>query len=453
MKIVIVGDGKVGHTLAEQLSFDGHDIVIIDKNAEALRRATEHLDVMCVRGNGIRGIVLREAGAGEADIVIAATSTDEMNMVCCLTAKKLGAKYTVARIRDPEYARDINMLKRELGIDMVINPEQATAAEISRLLRFQGASAIELFVRGRVEMVGFVAVEGDLMLGSKLSSLRRRLPDSVLFCACERDGKVIIPHGDTVFHAGDRIYVIGEPMSISHVFRLLGRSTSRVRDVLIVGGGRIARYLSSLLIKLGMGVKLIEISPAVAASLAEDIPEAIVINADGTDIDVLDNENMSDFDAFVALTNRDEDNLMISLGALQGGVKRVVAKSNRQNYNGVVSRLGLDCVVSPKLITADQIIHLVRGMQNSEGAVMETLYRIVGGKAEAMEFLVRGGTENLGVPIKDLRIKKGVLIGVIVRRGRIIIPSGGDHIEEGDSLILVCKDVSISGVNDIFDEV
>lgn len=452
MKIIVVGDGKVGHTLAEQLSGDGHDLVIIDKEADALRRAMEHLDVMCVRGNGIRGSVLREAGVEEADLVIAATSTDEMNMVCCLTAKKLGAKYTVARIRDPEYARDINMLKRELDIDMVINPEQATAAEISRLLRFQGVSAIELFVRGRVEMVGFVAAEGDMMLGGKLSSLRRRLPDSILFCACERGGGVFIPNGDTVFRAGDKIYVIGEPMSISHVFKALGRNTARVRDVLIVGGGRIARYLSSLLIKMGMRVKIIEINPATAASIAEEMPEAIVINADGTDIEVLNNENMPEFDAYVALTNRDEDNIMTAISALQSGVERVVAKSNSRNYNEVAGKLGLDCVVSPKLITADQIIHLVRGMQNSEGAVMETLYRIVGGKVEAMEFLVARGTENLGVQLKDISLKKGIIIGVIVRRGRIIIPSGSDHLEEGDSLILVCKDVPIAQLNDIFEE-
>ncbi len=452
MKIIIVGDGKVGHTLAEHLAGDGHDLVIIDKDADALRKATEHLDVMCVRGNGIRGSVLREAGVEDADLVIAATSTDEMNMVCCLTAKKLGAKYTVARIRDPEYARDINMLKRQLDIDMVINPEQATAAEISRLLRFQGASAIELFVRGRVEMVGFVAAEGDMMLGSKLSSLRRRLPASILFCACERDGGVFLPNGDTVFKAGDRIYVIGEPMSISHVFKSLGRNTARVRDVLIVGGGRIARYLSLLLIKMGMRVKIIEINPETAASLAEEIPEAIVINADGTDIEVLSGENMPEFDAFVALTNRDEDNIMTAISALQSGVERVIAKSSRQNYNDVLNKLGLDCVVSPKLITADHIIHLVRGLQNSEGAVMETLYRIVGGKVEAMEFLVAGNTENLGVQIKDIRLKKGILLGVIVRHGRIIIPSGADHLEEGDSLILVCQNAPVAQLNDIFAE-
>ncbi len=452
MKIIIVGDGKVGYTLAEQLSQEDHDLVVIDKNADALRKAIEHLDVMCVKGNGMRGSVLREAGVEEADLIIAATSGDEMNMVCCLTAKRLGAKYTVARIRDPEYARDISSIKRELDINMVINPEQATAAEISRLLRFPGATAIELFVRGRVEMVGFVAAADDFVVGTRLASLRRRLPESVLFCACERGDDAFIPDGNTVFEAGDRIYVVGELTSITHFFKGLGRNASPIRDVLIVGGGRIARYLSALLIKMGVKVKLIEVNPVTAELLAEEIPEAIIINADGTDIDVLHNENLTSYDGFVALTDRDEDNLMIALCALQAGVRQVVAKSNRQNYAGVVRTLGLDSVVSPKQITSGQIIHLVRGLQATEGAVMETLYRIVGGKVEAMEFVAGKTTANLGRPFKQARLKSGILVGIIVRHGRIIIPDGNDHIEAGDSVVLLSRNEPIAQLDDIFAE-
>lgn len=449
MKIIIVGDGKVGYTLAEQLSRE-HNLVVIDKNHDALRRATENLDVMCLKGNGMRGTVLREAGVEEADLVIAATSADEMNMVCCLTAKRLGAKYTVARIRDPEFARDVNMIKRELDIDMVINPEQATAYEISRLIRFPGAKAIELFARGRVEMVGFVAGESDMVVGTRLASLRRRLPDGLLFCAFERGDEAFIPTGETVFRPGDVIHVAGEPASISHFFRQLGRTAAAIRDVLIVGGGRITRYLAALLIKMGIHVKIIEINPATADLLAEELPEAAVVCGDGTDSEVLQAENMPSYDGFVALTDRDEDNLMTALCAIQSGVRHVVAKANRQNYAGVVHALGLDSVVSPKLITAARIIHLVRGMQNSEGAVMETLYRIVGGKIEALEFVARKGMPRLDIPLKQARLKKDVLVAVLVRHGRIIVPDGSDHIEAGDTVVLVSHGTPISQLGDIF---
>ena len=452
MKIIIVGCGKVGYTLAEQLSRENHYITVVDNDSEALRRAGSRLDVMTLHGNGIQGSVLREAGVAQSDLVIAATSGDEMNMVCALTAKKLGAGYTVARIRDPEYARDITLLKKELGINMVINPEQATASEISRILRFPGATNIELFVRGRVEMVGFAAAEDDMILGTRLSVLRRRISGSVLFCACKRGEDVFIPDGNTVFEPGDHIHVIGEPVDISNFFKTLGRNTSRVREIMIVGGGRIGRYLTEYMTKMGARVKIIEINPAVCQMLSETDLEADVIQGDGTDIEILEGENITACDAFVTLTGHDEYNLMTALLALQYGVPRVVAKSSRQNYNSVVKSLGLDSVISPKTITANQIIHLVRGMQNSEGSVMETLYRLLDDRVEAMEFTLAHDTPHLGKPLKSIRLQKGILIAVIVRRGRIIIPGGDDHMEENDSVILVASQHSLSGFNDIYDD-
>ncbi len=446
-----MGDGKVGHTLAEQLSRDKHDVVIIDKDEVPLRKAMEHLDVLTIKGNGMRSTILKEAGVADCDILIAATSTDEMNMVCCLTAKKLGAKYTVARIRDPEYARDVSMIKRELDINTVINPEQTTASEISRTLRFPGVINLEAFAKGRVEMVGFVVNEGDIVCGVKLSSLKKRISAAILFCACERDGQVYIPNGESIFQEGDRIYVIGEPVDIMHFFKSIGRNTARMKDAIIVGGGKIAQYLASFLIKTGVRVKLIEVDEERCRELSDVLPEAVVINADGTDLEVLESENFAKADAFVSLTNRDEDNLMIALCAMQNGVSRVVAKSNRQNYIPVVHSLGLDCVVSPKMLTANQIIHLIRGMQNSEGSIMETLYPIVGGQAEAMEFSVTAGTPYLNTQFKSLKMKKNVLIATIVRHGRIIVPTGTDFYEEGDNLVIVTKNLSAVEISDIFE--
>ncbi len=450
MKILIVGDGKVGYTLADQLSHAKHDVVIIDKNEEALRKADDQLDVLCIRGNGMRSSILMDAGVAEADLLIAATSTDEMNMVCCLTAKKLGAKYTVARIRDPEYAYDVNMIKRELDIDMVINPEQATAREISRILRFPGVIKLDTFVRGKVEMAGFVIAEGDFVAGAKLASLRKRIPSEILFCARERNGEVLIPGGEDIFLAGDRVYVTGEPPAITHFFRSLGRNNDRIRDAMIVGGGRIAQYLADLLMQMGVKIKLIELSEKRCHELSEALSGVTVIHADGTDLDVLDSENFTETDAFVSLTDRDEDNLMVALCAMQNGIARVVAKSNRQNYAPVVHALGLDSVVSPKTITAAQIIHLVRGLENSEGSVMETLYPIVDGRAEAAEFKVTKELPHLGKPFKNIPLKPGILIAVIVRRNRIIIPNGSSTLEPGDSVIIVSVRSSIRHLKDIF---
>ena len=452
MKIIIVGDGKVGFTLAEHLSQEEHDVTVIDTNDDALRRASESLDVMCVKGNGASISALRESGADTADVVIAATSMDEVNMVCCLTAKRLGAKYVIARVRNVEYAAELATLKQELGIDMVINPENATAVEISRLLRFPSAANIETFYRGRVELIGFRVQEGDFIVGHPLSAQSHKLQElPMLMCAVERCGEVTIPDGSFVPQAEDRLYLIGQPSGLTDFFKLLGRYTPRLKDVFLVGGGRIAHYLTAILEHLGMRVKIVERSMDRCRHLSEVLPRTMVICGDGTDQELLEQENISAADAFVALTDRDEDNLIISLYAMQQGLKKVVAKSNRQNYAGIARAVGLDSVISPKFITANQILQVVRGMQNSKGSVMNALYRIAGGHAEAMEFLANDTTRNLGIPLKDLRLKKGVLIAVIIHQNRIVIPEGTSVISAGDTVIIISRDHVILDVNDIYD--
>ena len=337
---------------------------------------------------------------------------------------------------------------------MVINPENATAVEISRLLRFPPAANIETFCRGRVELIGFRLLEDDFLVNRPLHALSDQVKQlSLLFCAVERPGgEVVIPNGAFVPQAGDKLYLIGRPSSLDQFFRLLGRYSPKVKSVFIVGGGKISLYLSAVLEKMKMRVKIVEIQKERCRFISERLPHTTVICGDGTDQELLESERMTASDAFVALTDRDEDNLILSLYAMQKGVQKVVTKSNRQNYAGIAQTIGLDSVISPKMITAAQILQVVRGMQNSQGSVMNTLYRIADGSAEAMEFTASANTRNLGVPLKELRLRKGILIAVLARGGDIIIPEGSSSIQEGDSVILISRDLRILDLNDIYED-
>ena len=453
MDIIIVGSGKVGFSLAEQLALEEHNVTVIDDDEDSLRRAADQLDVMTVQGNGVSAASLREAGANSADLLVATTNSDEVNMVCCLTAKNLGTGYTVARIRNPEYNSNIAELRRNLKIDMVINPENATAIEIFRLLRFPAAANIETFCRGRVELMGVRLQEGDFIVGKPLHALSSQVKKlSLLFCAADREGQVSIPNGAFVPQAGDKLYLIGQPESLDQFFRLLGRNAHKVKQVFLLGGGKVSLYLAKILDSVGIRLKIVERSEERCRLISEKFPRATVICGDGTDSELLESENLAGCDAFVALTDRDEDNLIISLYAMQQGLPKVVTKCNRQNYAGIVRSLGLDSVVSPKFITASHILHRVRGMQNSQGSVMNSLHRIAGGGAEAMEFTVGPTTRNLGVPLKGLRLRKGVLLAVIVRGKDIIIPEGNSYLQEEDSVIIIARGGGILDLNDIYED-
>ncbi|GHV16362.1 potassium transporter peripheral membrane protein [Clostridia bacterium] len=443
MKIIVVGGGKVGFAIASQLSRENHDVVIIDRDPDAVKRAADALDVMCVRGNGASGATLKEAGIEDCDMLIASTSGDEMNMVACLTGKTLGAKHTAARIRDPDYARDINRLKRELGISLVINPEQATAGEISRLLRFAGASNVEHFSKGRIEMISVVATEAEGLAGVKVSALRRRIAGGVLFCAYERGDLVGIPHGDTVFEAGDKLYVIGEPSGTMAFCRQHRIETGRLRDLMIVGGGRIGRYLALSMLRLGMSVKVIERDEETCRALSEEMPEAVIIHGDGTDQELLESENLPSTDAFAALTGRDEDNLIVSLYARQRGARKVVAKATRQNYAALTRDMGLSSVVSPKDITASQIVRFVRGLENRGDSRLDAMFRIVRGKADILEYTVGPHFPFAGKPLKDLRQNSNLLVAAIIRDHRALIPNGDTRILAGDSVILAAHGMTL----------
>lgn len=451
MKIIIVGDGKVGFTLAEHLSREEHDVTIIDTSDNALQKASDTLDVMCIKGNGASLTALKEAGADTADLLIAVTNLDEVNMVCCLTGKRLGAKYTIARVRNFEYTAAQGMLKMGMGIDLLINPENDTAVEISRILRFPSAANIETFYRGRVELMSFRAREEDFFIGQPLSALSRKVRDlPILFCAAERNEEVLIPDGSFVPQVGDKLYLIGAPLGLHGFFELMGRYAPKIRNVFVVGGGRITFYLAALMERMNMKVTIVERKEERCRQLSELLPHTLVINGDGTDQELLESENLSACDAFVALTDQDEDNIIISLYARQMGLSKIIAKCNRLNYAGIVHSVGLESVLSPKFITASHMLRLVRGLTNSQGSVMNALYRIADGGAEAMEFTVSPNTRNLGVALKDLRLRPNILIAVLVREQEIIIPEGSTAMQAGDRVIVISKDSGIRDLNDIY---
>lgn len=451
MKILIVGAGKVGITLAEFLSLEDHDITIVDNDERAIQRAGNTLDVMCIKGPGGSPSVLREAGAEEADLLLATTNMDEVNMLCALTAKRMGTRYTVARIRDVVYTEDLESLRRDLDIDAVINPEYSAALEISRLLRFPAAADVDTFFRGKVEMIGIMVQNGDHIVGVPLASLfeGRR---AVLFSAAQRGDEVIIPDGAFIPQAGDKLYITGTPRELAAYLRELGRVLPRIQSVFLVGGGRIAHYLAKLLLPMGVRVTIVERDEAESRRISERLPEVLVLNGDGTDEELLFSEHFTNNDAFVSLTGRDEDNLVAALYARQQGLRKVIAKCSRENYAAIGRSAGLDSVVAPKLIVVERILRIVRGFQDKSGGVMAALYRIADFGAEAAEFILQEDTPNLGKPLKDLHIRKGFLVVALLHQGRVVIPSGGTVFSAGDRVIVLSHGKGLQNFRDIFEE-
>ena len=450
MNIIIVGDGKVGYTLAENLAQENHNITIIDKNEEALRRADESLDVMCIKGNGARISVLLEAGIEEADILIAVTSRDEVNMVCCLTAKRLTDIRTIARIRDPEYFEEYRELRENMGIDMIINPEYSAAYEIAKILQFPSAINVENFFGGKVRMAEFrIKKEDNLLLGKPLFKIAELLPKNILFVAVERGEDIIIPNGMFEFQAGDLLYIMGYVNDCARFFRYLNRMTHKINSVMIVGGGRTAHYLTKIISKR-MNVKIIEVNPKKCLELSETLSNAMIIEGDGTNLGILESENLEGVDAFVTMMGRDEENLITAMYALDRGVDKVIAMTTRVNLPTIINRLGLDSVVSPKMVTAGYILCYVRGIQNSQGSVVESVYKIAAGKAEAISFRANNSTTFLNTPLKELKFKPETLITCIEHNGKAIIPHGNECIQAGDRVLVVTKDNHvIVDLNDI----
>ena len=452
MKIIIIGSGKVGFTLAKQLSGENHDLVLIDQRAEAMQVADNTLDILCLEGSGASIQILLEAGVRSADLVISVTGSDELNIVCCLIAKKLGARHTVARIRSPEYYREANLLKKEVGLNMIINPEHAAAQEISRLLRVPSAFSVETFARGLVELIGFPILESDGLAGLSLFEYNKRRSNGVLMCAVIRGSEVYVPNGRFVPQVGDKAYVIGSQREIARFFHTLGRDGNRIRAITVLGGSKIATYLTWAVEKVGMKVRIVEQDPVKCLSLSEKLPDSMILQGDGTDSAVIDAEGLLDTDAFIALTNRDEENLLMAMTAQRHGVKKVIAKMSRPNYIDMMRESGVDSIISPKDITANQISAYVRAMARSEGSAVENLYKPLGGAIEAVEFTATATTRFLDTPLKDLRLKPGMLVAAIAREGKIIIPDGSTSIRAGDKVIVMAKSIFLQDLDEILEE-
>ena len=452
MKIIIVGCGKVGYAIAQQLTQEKHDITLVDDEQEHLSRADSTLDAMCLNGNGASISVLMEAGVRSADLVIAVTGVDETNLVCCLIAKSLGAQHTVARVRNPDYRRDADMLKREIGLDMVINPDLAAAQEIARILSFPAAISVEPFAGGRIDMIGFQMQESDTILGHSLSDFHRERVAEVLICAAQRGDEFIIPNGSFVPQLDDRLYMVGTKAELQKMLKSMGRSLHRVKDVSILGGSRISMYLSWELARTGTRVHIVEQDHDKCLRLSQELPDAMIIEGDGTDNDMIRSENLFGADGFVALTGRDEENLLMALSARRAGVRKVLAKMTRPNYMELVQETGLGSIISPKDIIANQITRYVRALANSQGMAVESLYKLLGGRVEALEFTVNEkGAERLGLPLKDLTLKPGILLAAIVREGRTIIPGGMTVIQAGDHVLVVTNAMGLTDLKDILE--
>ena len=450
MKIIVVGDGKVGFAIAKQLDQEGHDVTVIENKANVLSSTMNRLDIVGVLGNGASLDTLLEARVSSSDLLIAATSTDEVNIICCLLAKKLGARHTIARIRNPEYSNTVRVIKDELGLSMSINPEQAAAQEILRALRFSNSIKVSSFAKGRIELAEIRITENSPMMDMRVMDIQRRLKSEVLFVAIQRGKEVLIPRGDTVIHQDDRLTLTGSTKQLEKFFMTIGVLSNRaVREVMIIGGGRITYYLTSMLLDLGMDVKIIEIKKEKCISLVEKFPQATIIHGDGTDHELLISESLEEMDAFVALTDNDEENVIISMFAQSHGVNHVLPKINRVSLGFLLEKLGLENSITPKFITANQIVQYVRAMQNTVGSNVESLIKIVNDKVEALEFRVRDNCRFIGVPIKDLNFRSGILVAYVTHKGVSKVARGDTKIQLSDTVIIVSKVAGLRDINDL----
>lgn len=450
MNIIIVGCGKVGLTLAEQLCQENHAITLIDTDQERLDDAVNSMDVQAVLGNGTSYQTQVEAGVKDADLLIAVTDQDELNMLSCLIARKVGNCQTIARVRNPSYYADIHYIKDDLGLAMVINPEWAAAQDIFRLLQIPSALDVDTFDKGKVNMIRFQIDPGSPLDGKNMMSINNMLGGKMLVCIRERAGEVVIPSGNTDLKAGDKISVVIPMAEIGSVLHRLRLRKRAIHSVLIAGGGNTAVYLTLMLQKAGLQVKIIENSLARCDELAERLPKAHIIHGDSTDKQLLQEEGLRDAEAFVCLTGLDEENIMLALYAEKVSKAKVITKIGRISFEEVVDELPLGSVIYPKNITAEVIVRYVRALENASGNNVETLYRMLDGRVEAMEFVVRPGSTNIiGVPLQQLGLKKNLLVCSINRRGKIITPTGQDTIQEGDIVVVVTTHKGIRDLGDI----
>lgn len=448
MNIIIIGCGKVGITLAELLSAEHHDIVLVDESNQKLQSIPESLDALRVLGNGASINTLMEAGVDGADILIAVTGSDELNLLCCLIAKKAGKCHTIARVRNPIYNKEIEFIKEKLGISMVINPELTAAGEISRLLRFPSAIKIDTFAKGRVELLKF-RIRPEFKLNEMPIYQFGKAHNNVLICAVERGNEITIPDGNFVLKDNDVLSIVSSPKNAADFFHSIGLKTNQVRNTLIVGGGKIAYYTAKFLQEMKIDVRIVEISQARCDELSELLPNATIVRGDGTDKQLLLEEGLAEAESFLTLTSLDEENVLLSLYAQANSNAKLVTKVNKIAFTDIINNLDIGSVIYPKYLTADYILQYVRAMQNSIGSNVETLYQILDNRAEALEFAIREKSVVTDIPLSELTLKKNLLIGCINRHGKIRIPRGQDSIQVGDTVIIVTTQKGLHDIQDI----
>ena len=451
MKIIIVGCGKVGLTLIEQLSREGHDLTLIDQSKDVVETVTNKYDIMGMVGNGASYHVQVEAGIEEANLLIAVTESDELNLLCCMIAKKSSNCQTIARVRNPEYSRDVNSIKSKLGLAMVINPEHAAAREAARLLRTPSAIKVDTFVKGRVELLKLKIEPGSVLHGIRLMDMPHKLHCNVLVCVVQREDEVIIPKGNFVLQEKDIISIVASPKKADEFFRKIGMDHGKVKDAMIVGGGDLTYYLTEELLSMGIGVTIIEKDMNRCNFLSEHLPKATIIHGDGSERQILEEEGLAGAEAFLSLTDMDEENIMMSLFAKSCSEAKLVTKINKIAFDDIISQLDIGSIICPKQVTAENIVRYVRGMENSLGINIETLYRIIEDKAEALEFLIQKGSPVIGIPLQEMKLKKNVLICCINHAGQIITPRGSDVIQEMDTVIVVTTETGFSDIADILE--
>lgn len=450
MKIIIVGCGNVGSTLAEQLSKEGHDITVVDVNSQLVGDIVNTYDVLGIVGNGASFSVLSEAGVAESDLLIAVTRTDELNLLCCLIAKKAGGCHTIARVSNPVYGKEIGFIKEELGLSMIINPQLAAAREMARLLKFPSALKVDTFAKSRVELINYRIEAGTPLCNMRLKDMGNKLHCDVLIPIVERGEEVIIPDGNFELKENDEISIVGTPTKAIEFFKKLGLPTAAARDVMMIGGGRTAIYLAKQLLEMGIKVKIIDRDMKRCEELTEMLPKAMIINGDGTDKNLLMEEGLLETEAFVATTDFDEENIMLALYAKSVTDAKLITKVHRISYDNIIESLNVGSIIYPKYIMAEHIIKYVRAMKNSMGSNIETLYRLNDNRVEALEFQVKEDSPVVGIPLQKLKLKPNMLIGCITHKGQVVIPNGQSVIEVGDTVILI---TTTTGLHDIRDAI
>ncbi len=449
MKIIIAGIGKVGITLAERLNAEGHDITLIDKDAATLRTVADRIDVMGIEGNGVSYQVQIEAGIKQADLLIATTNSDEQNMLCCLMARKAGDCHTIARIRDPEYVKEVQFLREELNMSMIINPEREAAIEVSRLIKYPSAIKIDSFAKGRVDLMKLVIPEESELDGCKVFEVNTKLKCRVLICIVERGEEVLIPDGSFELHSGDRLSFVADHKQAQDFFKKAHVKNNSIKSILLIGGGKMTYYVAKALEDTGTSVKIIERDFKTCQFLSEVLPKATIINGDGTDQQLLLDEGIEQCGAIATFTGIDEENIMLSLyaGSLNPKAK-MLTKINRIGFDNVIRSMNLGSVINPQLISADRIVTYVRAMQNSMGSNIETLFQVAT-CAEALEFRVERESEVTNTELQQLALKPGLLVACIYRGGKVVIPGGQDSIRPGDSVVIVTTQRGLNDLTDI----